>query len=258
MNGFVFDIQPYAIYDGPGIRTAVYLKGCPLRCFWCHNPESQSFAPERIERNGRRETAGVEMSVEAVAARVLADRAFFERSGGGVTLTGGEPTAQPEFAVALLRRFRAERIHTAIETCGLFAAELLDELLPLVDLFLFDLKHVDSAVHQQGTRAGNGPILRNLTALLERAGPARVIPRLPLIPGFNLKAGDVGGALQFLATHGYHGDVHLMPHHGWARGKYEGLGRGHEFRDAGEVPIESLERISSLAGEYGCKAVIYG
>lgn len=254
----IFDIQPYALYDGPGIRTAVYLKGCPLRCRWCHNPESQAAGPEWMERAGKPERVGTEMSVDDVAARVLADRPFFERSGGGVTLSGGEPTAQPAFLTAFLARMRAEGVHTALETCGLFGADLLDGLLAGVDLFLFDLKHMDAAAHAQGTRAGNEQILRNFAALVARAGAARVTPRIPLIPGFNVDGGNLAATLALLDAHGYAGEVHLMPHHGWARAKYAGLGRGHEFFDAGEVPAETLQSAAALVEQHGFKAVMYG
>lgn len=258
MKGTVFDIQAYSLYDGPGIRTAVYLKGCPLRCWWCHNPESQRGETEWMERAGKRERIGAEMSVDEVLTKVLADRAFFERSGGGVTLSGGEPGYQPTFAAAILRRLREEKIHTAMETCGLFSAEVLTEFLDLVDLFLFDLKHLDAAAHRQGTRGDNRQILKNFATIVEKAGPGRVTPRMPLIPGFNLSARSFQGVMQFLHGVGYQGDVHLMPHHGWARGKYEGLGRAADYRDAGEVSPDTLARIEELVAAHGYKAVIYG
>jgi pyruvate formate lyase activating enzyme len=258
MKGMVFDIQAYSLYDGPGIRTAVYLKGCPLRCWWCHNPESQRGEPEYMERAGKRERIGAEMTVDEVLAKVLADRAFFEHSGGGVTLSGGEPGYQPAFATALLRRLREEKIHTAMETCGLFSTEVLTEFLDLVDLFLFDIKHLDAEAHRQGTRGDNRQILKNFVAILEQAGPARVTARLPLIPGFNTDLHAVVATLRFLAEHGYEGDIHLMPHHGWARGKYEGLGRTGDYRDAGDVPANLLANIETLAADHGFKAVIYG
>jgi pyruvate formate lyase activating enzyme len=211
-----------------------------------------------MARAGKQERVGTEMSVDEVAARVLADRPFFERSGGGVTLTGGEPTAQPAFAAALLARLRAEGVHTAVETCGLFGADLLAGLLGSVDLFLFDLKHMDFAAHLEGTRADNRQILRNFAAIVGRAGAARITPRIPLIPGFNLAGGHLEATLDFLDAQAYTGEVHLMPHHGWARDKYAGLGRGHEYRDAGQVAPEHLNDLAARVAARGFTPVIYG
>jgi len=216
-RGTVFNLQRYSLHDGPGIRTTVFLKGCPARCWWCHNPESQLAEPElsRSEKGciscsaclascpsglaaescagcgacaeacptGSRSLIGNELSVEEVMAGVLKDRFFFEDSGGGVTFSGGEPLCQPEFLKELLTRCRAHGLHSAVDTAGLCPAESLLEVAPLTDLFLFDLKCVDGARHLAGTGVANQGILENLARL--SSVHDNIWIRVPVVPGFN-------------------------------------------------------------------------
>lgn len=230
-RGTIFEIQRFCIHDGPGIRTTVFLKGCPLRCAWCHNPEGMrpgselAFEPtlcigcgfcfrvcpsgaHRRADNGSHilergvcavcgsctrecyaqalEWVGREVSVGEAMATVLRDRPFYETSGGGMTLSGGEPLAQPDFAAALLRLARAEGLHTCIETCGHAPWEVFARILPDTDLFLYDIKETDSARHAEFTGVSNVLILDNLRRLHD-AG-ARVWLRCPIIPGCNDRA----------------------------------------------------------------------
>ena len=288
-KGIVFDIQYYAIYDGPGIRTCVFLKGCPLRCVWCHNPESQSLTPEmsyfaeRCARCGQcveacsshtlhltedgvvrdrqlcvvcsecaqvcpnqaTEKIGKELSANEIAESVLRDRAFYEASGGGVTISGGEPTLQAEFLLEILRAVKQVGIHTAIETCGYFDKRLLDSLVELVDLFLYDIKHIDSATHKKFAGVSNERILANFSEILSRVGNKRITPRIPLIPSFNDDAASIDQIAAFLRQAGYHGPVHLMPYNRMAKTKWEKIGKGALYKDMGVLSDQTIETIAS-------------
>jgi pyruvate formate lyase activating enzyme len=184
MKTIVFDIEKFAVHDGPGIRTVVFLKGCPLRCLWCHNPESQSFEQETMAgvNGGPPETVGKPMTVEEVMASVRKDKPFYDSSSGGLTLSGGEPLAHFEFTRALLAAAKAEGINTAIETSGFAPRERIEELLPLVDLWLWDIK-ATPAHHKDLTGADAAPILDNLAFIA--AHGAAIVLRCPLVPGVN-------------------------------------------------------------------------
>jgi len=256
----------FALHDGPGIRTTVFLKGCPLRCWWCHNPESQSAEPEVIyleercvhcgecvracphgalsldERHerllhdaalcercgecaracpaGARQLAGRWMTVPEVLREVTKDQVFFDESGGGVTISGGEPLAQPDFVEELLAACRARRIRTALDTCGLAHTEVVERVRPYVDLFLYDLKLMERAGHLHYTGVKNDLILRNLEHLAE-AGSA-VIVRLPVIPGVNDGEDNLDTLAGFMTAHGLR-DIDLLPYHRIGSDKYQRL-----------------------------------
>jgi pyruvate formate lyase activating enzyme len=165
--------------------------------------------------------------------RLLLDRPFFEDSGGGVTFTGGEPTSQSEFLLEALELLKGHGVHTAIETCGHFRSSLCEPLAERVDLFLFDLKNADPEIHKEGTGVGNKLIFENLQRLVSLVGTDRIVPRLPLVPGFSDSSDAVGSLLCTLEGLGFDGEVHLMPYHDWARHKHVQLGL--EFRDRGRL-----------------------
>jgi pyruvate formate lyase activating enzyme len=287
VRGIVFDIQHYAIYDGPGIRTTVFFKGCPLRCAWCHNPESQRPAPEvgyvrercqacgscvavcpagalqltdeGVRRdvklckacamcveacpNGARELIGREMSVADVVDGVVRDKPFYDNSGGGVTLSGGEPTMQRDFLLSLLAALKREGIHTALETCGFFQENLVDSLVAVVDVFLYDIKHIDLEAHKRFTGVSSERVLNNFTAILDSVGSQRILPRVPVIPGFNADLQVLDEITDFLRQAGYSGPVHLMPYNRMARTKYEKVGMGSKYADMGELAPSRLQAI---------------
>lgn len=180
-RGIIFSIEEFAINDGPGIRTTVFLKGCPLRCQWCHNPEGLTALPQIMHGFDGDETCGRYVESEELAARLLKDKDFYSMNDGGVTFTGGEPTAQPVFLLEMLDRL--SEIHTAIETSGYCPEETFRKVLDKVDYVLFDIKHCNPVEHKKWTGVDNGPILKNLAALC-KSGKKFVI-RVPLIPGVN-------------------------------------------------------------------------
>lgn len=218
-TGIVFDVQRGALHDGPGIRTTVFLKGCPLRCTWCHNPESQHFEPE-TGRSGK--IYGQVRTVAEVMAVVRRDRRYYEASGGGLTLSGGEPTAQYEFCMALLTAARAEGIATCLDTCGQIPWGQLERLRPLVDVFLFDYKATGADLHRALTGVEPTLILANLRRLL--AAGSRVILRCPLVPGLNATP-EHDEAIIHLQTEFPALTVERLPYHSWGEAKYDDLGR---------------------------------
>lgn len=258
MTGAVFDVQRFSLHDGPGIRTAVFFKGCSLRCLWCHNPESQRAAPELLfyrEKcvgcgackkvcgraftpacvgagdcvsaclHGARELSGATRTAKEVAALVLRDRAFYRTSGGGVTLTGGEPLLQPAFASEILSACKENGVHTAVETAGDVPFSVFEALLPATDLFLFDLKGIDPALHRKNTGVDNSRILQNARSL---AATGRVRFRMPYVPGYN--DGEAPAVAAFARSCG--APLELMAYHAIGVGKYAALGRDYPAPDA--------------------------
>lgn len=193
-RGLVFNIQKYSTQDGPGIRTTVFLDGCPLRCWWCHHPEEETRT----------------MTVDEVLAEVLQDRTFYEESGGGVTFSGGEPLAQPDFLRELLRACRACGIHTAVDTCGHAPWEHLAAAAPFTDLFIYDLHVIDEKRHIEFTGVSNKLILSNLKALGRIH--ANIWVRVPVVPGFNDDAAELKAIARFAASVAGVKQVNLLPY----------------------------------------------
>jgi pyruvate formate lyase activating enzyme len=286
VRGRVFDVQRFSVHDGPGIRTTVFLKGCPARCLWCHNPESQSFAPEVLVvearcvscgtcravcphgapppgsglcaacgacvdacPTGARRLAGRETSVEEVMEDVLRDRVFYEESGGGVTFSGGEPLAQPAFLRELLEACRDAGIRTAVDTCGFAPRERLMALAPLVDLFLFDVKLVDDARHRALTGLPVAPILENLRALAAVHG--RVWIRIPVVPGHTDAEDDVAATASLVAGLAGVRQVSLLPYHRTGAAKARRLGRDYPLDALAPPSPERLDALAALFREHG-------
>ena len=267
VGGMIFDIKRYAVHDGPGIRSTVFLKGCPLRCAWCHNPEGIAPAPQlavkplscigcgacvaacpssAIELSGTgpvvtRECCddcgdcaracpsealamrGEWVSADCVIAELVADRAFYDSSGGGITVSGGEPLMQPEFARAILSGCHNLGLHTTLDTCGHGSREALDALLPNVDLVLYDLKLMDPEAFALHTGAQLGPILDNLVRCSASGVP--VIIRVPVVPGYTAAPENVSAIARFAAALPAPPlAVELLAYHRFASAKYSALG----------------------------------
>ncbi|MCG8485231.1 MAG: radical SAM protein, partial [Clostridia bacterium] len=182
-KGIITEIQRFSVHDGPGIRTLVFLKGCPLRCQWCSNPETQEKECQTLTRQGKVETVGKEVTVKTIIHEVLKDNIYYRRSGGGITLSGGEPLFQPDFAKALLQGCKDTGINTAIETTGFAGYEVIESMIPFLDLVMYDVKHISSEKHRLFTGRSNSLILSNLEKLAQTG--VQIIVRVPVVPTFN-------------------------------------------------------------------------
>ncbi len=235
MDGFLFDIKRGVTKDGPGLRTSVFLKGCPLRCAWCHNPESQSSEIERAVTTG--EICGRRMTVDEVMEEVRRDVVFYKASGGGLTITGGEPLFQPEFTAALAAAAIAEGIGVAIDTSGFASWSAFGKVLATKNakgrqeesslLFLYDLKCMDPAKHRELTGVDNAPVLDNLRRL-DDAG-ARFWIRCPLVPGLNDADGDLAALRAFTSTLSHAEKIEICPYHPLGLEKYAKFGKTPPF-----------------------------
>ena len=259
MNGVIFNIQKYSLHDGPGIRTVVFLKGCPLRCKWCCNPESQRFEPEMMYKESP-EQVGYEISEETLFDLILKDRSFYRRSGGGVTLSGGEALCQPEFVKEVLRLCYDSNIHTALETTGYADWKQFEKILPYTDLFLYDIKHMDSAVHKQLTGVSNETILSNLKKLAKT--DKAIVIRLPLIKKYNATEENLHTLACFMNQNGIN-NINIMPFHQLGKEKYRYLQREYELeQEEGLMQSESgqafVEASKSLLESYGINVQIGG
>ncbi len=238
-EGIVFDIKEFAVFDGPGIRTTVFMKGCPLRCRWCHNPEGLSAQPQMLTPpEGPPRLCGRRWEAGELALRLKKDRVFFEESGGGVTFSGGEPLRQWPFIRDVIAEL--EGIHTAAETSGQVPEELFLEACRRLDLVIFDIKSMDEAVHRRYTGAGNALILRNLRLLC--AGDTPFVIRLPLIPGVNDSRGNMEAAAELLLGARRLVRVEMLPYHQTAGAKYAMAGLVYDPGfDTGKEPEKHRE-----------------
>lgn len=256
VKGRIFDIQRFSTHDGPGIRTIVFLKGCALRCRWCCNPESQSYEIETMLQSGKQKTIGRDVTVAEVLDEVLKDRPYYNRSGGGVTLSGGESLLQPDFAVALLKACKENGINTAIETTGFASADTIKRFLPYLDSVLMDIKHINSDKHKEFTTQSNECILEN--AKLIAAEAQRLIIRVPVIPTFNDTVAEIADIAQFASSLPRVDEIHLLPYHNMGRDKYTGLGREYTMGDLKSPTNELMEVLKQTAEKFGLKTHIGG
>lgn len=238
-SGIIFNIQHFSIHDGPGIRTTVFLKGCPLRCPWCSNPESQNNKPEPMldQTTNILETIGESRTVEEILEEVLKDRDFYEESGGGITLSGGEIFAQFDFALAILKAAKKHNIHTAIETTAFAKHEEFKELIEYVDFIYTDLKHYNQLKHRQTTGVNNNLIIKNIHYAFTQQ--KQIVLRIPVIPNFNDSLEDASAFAQLFNDLSIT-TVQLLPFHQFGENKYKLLGRNYAMSDVKPYHPEEL------------------
>lgn len=286
-TGIIFNIQRYSIHDGPGIRTTIFFKGCPLTCFWCQNPESQVMKSEvlfdrsrctscgqcviacpcgansltnhdiKIDRNkctgcGKcvevcpneaRRLAGKYTTVDDVMAEVLRDRMFYENSGGGVTLSGGEPLVQADFVLQLLRRCKEDRLHTALDTCGYASWKTIQQILEYTDLVLYDIKCLEAAKHSKATGKSNELIIENAKKI---AKFKEMWIRVPLVPGFNDSEEEVKATVRFIRKELGLIKIDLHRYNKLGEGKYDRLDMlSIHLNPQSEDYIENLRKIAA-------------
>ena len=297
-SGTVFDIQRFSLHDGPGIRTIVFLKGCPLSCKWCSNPESQNMRPvimykkaeclhcgrcaaacsrkaisfenkafiDRELCTGCGECAnacpagalvvkGRTMTVQQLIRELKKDATTYRRSGGGITLSGGEPLVQHEFASELLRACKAQGWDTAIETTGAGLSEAVEQVIPYVDTVLLDIKHLDTGKHKQFTGIGNEQILKNAARISQISN---TVVRVPVIPGFNYSEQEIRAIAEFANTLRGVRTIHLLPYHTFGENKSDLLGRDYELADIKPLKPEELEPFKAMVEKEGFQCIIGG
>ena len=301
-KGIIFNVQHYSIHDGPGIRTTVFMKGCPLKCAWCQNPESQKLQPELFfnaeactgcgscvqvcpvkaieivegkSKTNRKLCSGIGKCAEVcpneartmmgrvvtageVFKEVNGDSIFYQRSGGGVTLSGGDPVAQPEFSISILKLCKNAGIHTAIETSGCVKWEILSQILNYVDLVLYDFKEMESAKHKTHTGVSNTLILDNVRKIYhERQIP--LLARVPVVPGFNDSVENITATARFVANElGKDVKVHLLPYHRLGETKYERLEYISTTTSIKPPTDEQMAKLNEIVASFGLTVAIGG
>jgi pyruvate formate lyase activating enzyme len=303
LKGVVLNIERFAIHDGPGIRTVVFVKGCPLRCLWCSTVDSQLMSPEmeyfankcikckkcvevcptnairesdtdeivtdrrycdncgkcaEVCSTGARKMVGEEMTVGQVLEEIEKDTLFYSNSGGGITLSGGEPTMQPEFSLGLLKTCKERGIHTAMETCGYVKWDILDEMLQYLDLVYMDIKHISPVEHKKLTTKGNRLILENARRVAAKYPGKPLIIRVPVIPGYNDTDENIASTAQFVRQLRRDCKIELLPYHKLGVPKYKALSKDYPLPDL-EPPSEyHLRALKELVKSYGVQAQMGG
>lgn len=221
-KGLIYNIQRYNLHDGPGIRTILFLKGCPLRCLWCANPESQNPFPEQMGDS----TVGYELTAREAVDQAARDMAFFKRSGGGLTISGGEATAQPDFTQAVAEEAKARGLHVTIETACAADWNTFQRVTFHADLILADIKLMDGKRHRQAVGSSNRVILENIRCLAAAGKP--VIVRVPVIPGYNSDEKNLRETAIFCKESGIR-EIHWLPYHELGVNKYQKLNRQYQL-----------------------------
>lgn len=252
-EGIIFDIKRFALHDGSGTRTTVFFKGCPLRCAWCHNPESQGKSPGTIAAG---QTIGRRVKVSEVVQAIEKDTVFYDESTGGITCSGGEPLMQPSFLAGVLEACRFRGLHTALDTSGYAPPRILSAITPLVDHFLFDLKLMDEQKHIRYTGVSNQEIMENLKSL-SKSGK-RITVRFPLIPGITDDPENIRDMAQFVLSLGNIQEIDLLPYHRLAAAKYKKFSLPDPLPGLVPPPAERVQEIKDRLMYYGFRVKIGG
>ncbi len=266
MQGLIFSVKRYSIHDGPGIRVTFFMKGCPLSCWWCHNPEGISPGIETTVNTRRvgekefreNETVGKYYSVDDIIEILEKDRIFIQQSRGGVTFSGGEPMMQSEFLLEVLKACKSKGYHTAIDTSGYASPERYQEVVPFTDLFLFDIKHLDASSHLEYTGVSNTGILENLRMIL-KIGKDLMI-RIPVIPGKNddqKNLTDIRELLSSLKCENLR-KINLLPFHRIGKSKYKKFNLPYRMNDTEQPSQERMKELKEFFAETGIKVKIGG
>lgn len=277
-KAIIFNIQRYSIHDGGGIRTLIFFKGCPLRCPWCSNPESQSFKPEIMRKEslcikcsssscftctntpeqcptGAMEKVGKEMDIDEVLKEVKKDLVFYDSTRGGVTLSGGEPLSQGEFAIELLKKLKNLGIDTAIETTGFSRWEILDKMSNHLDRVLFDLKIMNKKKSTKIINADIDLIKDNFKRLVKKG--VNIIPRIPLIPRYTMDDENIDAIINFVSGQDIK-EVHILPYHQYGISKYKSLGKKYILENLTPPSSEEVEKIKKKMTNAGLYVVVGG
>lgn len=253
--GRVFNIQRYSLNDGEGIRTAVFFKGCFLRCPWCSNPESRSLIEEKMTKRDTDEEIGQDMTIAQIIDVVSRDDIFFRTSGGGVTLSGGEVLVQANFVIELLKEIKKLGYHTAIETTGFGNQTKLLKMGALSDEILYDFKIMDPVQAKEVIGLNLDRVLDNFKALYKSG--CHLIPRLPLIPGYTMNIANIDKVLSFLAPYNLK-ELHILPFHQYGSGKYDSYGLDYAFRGIEQPKRSEVEAIKTYIESHGYYVVVGG
>jgi pyruvate formate lyase activating enzyme len=242
MEGIIFNIQHYSIHDGPGIRTSVFFKGCPMNCWWCHNPESQNPLIEKFYNpHSKKQIIGKKITVDELYFEINKDRIFYDESGGGVTFSGGEPLIQNEFLISILKKCRENGIHTTLDTSGFSSEEIFKSITGLVDLFLYDIKFIDDGLHKKYTGTSNKQVIENLKILSK--SKKEVFIRIPIIPKITDTEENIRQITDFLKEINTHKNIFLLAYHKIAESKYERFNLNYKLKG---IKPTSKERINEI------------
>ncbi|MGE0090099.1 MAG: glycyl-radical enzyme activating protein [Bacteroidales bacterium] len=253
MTGTIFDIKHFAVHDGPGIRQTVFFKGCPLSCWWCHNPESQSIEPEIFTRINKldgkefkkNETIGYQITSDELFKIILGDRVFFEESDGGVTFSGGEPLMQAEFLYEIALLCKQNNIHTCLDTTGFASEKTIQKIASVIDCFLFDIKLINNELHQKYTGVQVDGILNNLKWLDEHH--KNVILRFPVIPGITNTKKNISEIKSFIPSLKNIHQIDILPFHTISKSKYKRFNKDYKM---GDTPALSDDEMKQLKKEF--------